>query len=139
MSGITDLHYCAESKLLNVTCFSFIYRFYYSTAFFICYSLGKNALKKVKSDVFYMTNQRFCCIIAFKGGVFVINILLCDDDKSILEKVRSLICDLQKSYKIKFNIVPQGQGLPLAAFYIKFNSCFRPILEGAVIFPQKND
>ena len=51
-----------------------------------------------------MTNQRFCCIIAFKGGVFVINILLCDDDKSILEKVKSLICDLQKSYKIEFNI-----------------------------------
>ena len=34
----------------------------------------------------------------------MLNILLCDDDKSILEKVRSLISNLQKNYKIEFNI-----------------------------------
>ena len=34
----------------------------------------------------------------------MLNILLCDDDKSILEKVRSLIRNLQKNYKIEFNI-----------------------------------
>lgn len=34
----------------------------------------------------------------------MLNILLCDDDKTILEKVKSLINDLQKNYKIQFNI-----------------------------------
>ena len=34
----------------------------------------------------------------------MLNILLCDDDKSILEKVRSLISSLQKNYKIEFYI-----------------------------------
>ena len=30
-----------------------------------------------------------------------------------------------------------GQGLAPAEFYIKFNLCFRPIFEGAVIFSRK--
>ncbi len=48
--------------------------------------------------------KKLCCIISSKGGISVLNILLCDDDKSILEKVRSLISNLQKNYKIEFNI-----------------------------------
>lgn len=34
----------------------------------------------------------------------MLNILLCDDDKSILKQVLSLINSLQKNYKIQFNI-----------------------------------
>lgn len=51
-----------------------------------------------------MTNSIFCCIIPFKGGIFLLNILLCDDNKLILEQVSSLINKLQKNYKMQFKV-----------------------------------